>query len=169
MKLRNARRARKLSQAALAREAGCTQSAISMMELGRADAISRETLMKLAKILEVDIDLPPITDSPATSLSPVKRLCCPQGECPSNTPFAVAGTVSFWPKHQPAGHNGDFCAYCGEVLLHACPECQAPLNEGGHCARCGSSYVNQPLLTDTTPDAWAASRRQQLAEWRALL
>lgn len=170
-RLRDARRAKGLSQAALAREAGCTQSAVSMMEMGRPDALARETLLKLALLLDVPLGA---ADEPATEEKTPQilsgRVCCPQAECPSNIPFAAGRTVVFWPRRQPTGHSGSYCAYCGEVLLVACPGCDAPLSEGGHCGKCGASYVNPPGdIADVSATDWAAERRRQLAEWRALL
>ena len=53
--LRKARIAAGLTQAALAGQVGCTQSAVSMMEAGRPEALSRESLEKLAKVLNVTL------------------------------------------------------------------------------------------------------------------
>ena len=113
LRLRDARRGKRLSQAALAREAGCTQSAISMMELGRSDAVARETLLKIAAILDVPLDQAAVAAggaaAPRRAVAP--RLCCPQAECPSNVPFAVGESLSFWSGRQPEGHNGPYCAF----------------------------------------------------------
>ena len=49
--LRRARIDAGLTQAALAAQVGCTQSAISMMEAGRQEVLSKESLVKLAKIV----------------------------------------------------------------------------------------------------------------------
>ncbi len=170
LRLRDARRAKGLSQAALARTAGCTQSAVSMMELGRPDAVSRETLGKLAALLDVPLAAP--DEVPAPGVPPrgaAGRVCCPRAECPSNVPLAAGNDILFWPRRQPAGHAGRYCAYCGEVLLAACPECGAPLGEGGHCGACGAAYVNPPTVAGETAATWTAERRRQIAEWRALL
>ena len=170
LRLRDARRARRLSQAALAKEAGCTQSAVSMMELGRPDAVSRETLRKLAALLDITLEVPdevhPGTTAPHVSS---ERVCCPQAECPSNVPFAAGNAVVFWPRPQPAGRGGPYCGYCGEVVLAACPVCGRAMDEGGYCRGCGAAYVNPPVVSAISAGAWAAERRQQIAEWRALL
>ena len=84
-------------------------------------------------------------------------------------PLAAGNDILFWPRPQPAGHAGRYCAYCGEVLLAACPECGAPLGEGGHCGACGAAYVNPPTVAGETAATWTAERRRQIAEWRALL
>lgn len=170
LRLRDARRTKRLSQAALAKAAGCTQSAVSMMELGRPDAVSRETLRRLAILLDITLDVADEVqpDTVAPRLVPT-RVCCPQAECPSNIPFAAGNTVVFWPRPQQSGHDGSYCAYCGEVLLNACPVCGRPLGEGGHCCGCGSAYVNPPAASVMSADVWSAERRRQIAEWRALL
>jgi len=168
--MRDARRAKRLSQAALAREAGCTQSAVSMMEMGRADALSRETLRKIGALLDVEVG---VGDKPTRVAGDVsaagRRVCCPQPECPSNVPFAVGGVVVFWPRSRSSGDAGCYCAYCGEVLLSACPGCGRPLWEGGHCRICGAAYVNPPDAAGASAEVWAAERRRQIAEWHALL
>lgn len=170
VRLREARRAKGLSQAALARAAGCTQSAVSMMELGRPDAVSRETLRKIGALLDVAVGAPDEASAPeAVPALSSGRVCCPQAECPSNVPFAVNDAVVFWPWPQPAGSPRTYCAYCGEVLLAACPACGRPLGEGGHCRDCGAAYVNPPAGSGLAAEIWAAERRKHLAEWRALL
>ena len=58
-RLASARRAQGIPQSALAKQAGCAQAAVSMMENGRADALSRETIAKIASILKVKIDETP--------------------------------------------------------------------------------------------------------------
>ena len=169
-RLRDARRVKGLSQDAIAREAGCTQSAVSMMELGRQDAVSRETLRKIGALLDVEVGESDATRPAGRECTAAGgRVCCPQAECPSNVPFAVAGVVVFHPRAQPAGRAGVYCGYCGEVLLTACPVCARPLSEGGHCRDCGAAYVNSPAVPSLAPDVWAAEHRKQIAEWRALL
>jgi DNA-binding Xre family transcriptional regulator len=169
-RLRDARRVKGLSQHALAREAGCTQSAVSMMELGRPDAVSRETLRKIGALLDIEVGEPDAArPSEGAFTATGGRVCCPQAECPSNVPFAVAGSVVFLPGPQPAGRAGGYCGFCGEVLLTACPVCARPLGAGGHCRDCGAAYVNPPAAPGLTPDAWVAERRKQIGEWRALL
>lgn len=169
-RLRDARRAKGLSQAALAHEAGCAQSAVSMMELGRPDAVSRETLRKIGALLDVVVGDPAEAPSGGgEGVAETGRVCCPQAECPTNIPFAVNGAVIFQSRPQPAGATGRYCAVCGEVLVTSCPGCNRPLGAGGHCRDCGAAYVNPPAAPTQTADAWAAARREQIAAWRALL
>ena len=164
-RLAAARRAQGLSQGALAKQAGCVQAAISMMENGNANALSRETIAKIAGILKVEIDGE--GESVAQPVPVAGLAICPNGDCPSNVPFAVNGAVAFCLKAQPAGAK--YCAYCGEVLEHACSNCGAPIGEGAFCQRCGAPRVMPPAGDISDPVAWAAARRRELAELKALL
>ena len=159
-----ARRSQGIAQSALAKQAGCAQAAISMMENGKADALSRETIAKIAAILKVEING---EGEAAQPIAASGFAVCPNGDCPSNIPFAVNGTVAFWPKGQPSGAK--FCAYCGEVLEHACSNCGAPIGEGAFCQKCGAPHVMPPAGDIADPVAWAAARRRELAELRALV
>ena len=160
-----ARRAQGIAQSALAKQAGCTQTAVSMMENGKADALSRETIAKIAKILKVELDDP--AEPAAVVTAAAGAAVCPNGDCPSNIPFAVGGQLAFWPKSQPSGAK--FCAFCGEVLEHSCPNCGAPIVEGAFCRRCGSPLVMPPAGDIADAAAWAAARRREIAELKALL
>ena len=57
-KLRDARRAAKLSQGELAAEVGCKQSALSMFEQGRPTKLNDEVVEKLAKKFGVSLVAP---------------------------------------------------------------------------------------------------------------
>ncbi len=163
-RLASARRAQGIAQSALAKQAGCTQAAVSMMENGKVDALSRETIVKIAEILKVELDN---SAAPAVAVPVVGAAVCPNGDCPSNVPFAVGGQLVFWPKSQPSGAK--FCAFCGEVLEHACPNCGAPIGEGAFCRTCGSPLVMPPAGDIADAAAWAAARRREIAELKALL
>jgi transcriptional regulator with XRE-family HTH domain len=167
--LRDARRAKGLTQSALARELACQQSAISMLEGGRSEALSQETIARLAALLGVTlagVAAPVVT----SAVVPSGRAYCPQTACPSNVPFAVNGEVIFWPRPQPGNPPGRHCAYCGEVLVAGCPACGVPVSEGGCCRACGAVLVPPPAAVDAaSAEAWAAERRRQIAAWRALL
>ncbi|MBQ6246918.1 MAG: helix-turn-helix domain-containing protein, partial [Kiritimatiellae bacterium] len=164
-RLAAARRVQGIPQSALAKQAGCAQAAISMMENGNATALSRETIAKIAEILKVELDGE--GESAAQPAPAMGIAVCPNGDCPSNVPFAVNGTVAFWPKGQPSGAK--FCAYCGEVLEHACANCGAPIGEGAFCQKCGATRVMPPAGDISDPVAWVAARRRELAELKALL
>ena len=164
-RLAAARRAQGIPQSALAKQAGCAQAAVSMMENGKPDALSRETVSKIAAILKVDLGEETSSTSPAPTMG---LAVCPNGDCPSNVPFAVNGSVAFWPKKQPSP-GAKFCAYCGEVLEHACSNCGAPIGEGAFCQKCGAPHVMPPAEEIADPAAWAAARRREIAELKALL
>lgn len=168
-RLRDARRARGLTQAVLAEQAGCKQSALSMMESGRMDALAGGTVARIAEILGVP-HAPAPADAPEArpAAPPAGRSLCPNGDCPSNVPFVVNGELLFWPRRQP-GAAGRHCAICGEVLTDRCRHCGAPVTAGACCAQCGTAHVLPPASVSDAPEAWAEKRRRQLADWRALL
>jgi len=165
--LRLARRAKGLTQADLARLVGCQQSAISMMEAGQTTALGRETLAKMAVELGVTWAAASEPAVPVVARQ-LGQAHCPDPECPSNVPFVVNGTLVFWPRPQPGSH-GSHCAYCGEVMARLCPNCGAAALPGACCRVCGASYVPPPVKGDADVETWAAARRRQIAEWRALL
>jgi transcriptional regulator with XRE-family HTH domain len=167
-RLRDARRGRGLTQHALAAQAGCQQSAISMLESGRPDAVARPTLERIQALLGVTVLAPEGLGDGGIALSPVGRPHCPSAACPSNVPFALNGEVIFWPRPQP-GVAGRHCAYCGEPLARTCRQCGAAAAEGACCRDCGTAWVEAPAEAATDAEAWAERRRRQLAEWRALL
>jgi len=168
-KLRDARRSRGLTQAALAQLVGCQQSAVSMMESGRMSALAQETIIKIASELNVVLTS---TSAPSTLSvpAPLRGVAfCPDPGCPSNVPFVVNGILVFWPYPQPAHAAGGHCMHCGEVLSHVCEKCGLPAAPGACCRHCGAAYIAPPAIPVSDPDAWALARRQQIAEWRALL
>ena len=54
--LKKRRKAEGITQLALAKEIGCKQSAISMMEGGNLDALSEDKLQKVAQKLGVELE-----------------------------------------------------------------------------------------------------------------
>ena len=126
--IREARLRRHLSQSALARQVGCKQSALSMYEGGRAGALGAETVGKLCA---------------AAARPQGTRVYCPNPACPSNLPVRVGENVVLVPHGHLAEEGEVHCAWCGEVLERACPECGAPLNAGAHCVRCGAAYLTE--------------------------
>lgn len=165
-RLAEARREKGLTQSFVARQVGCKQSAISMLESGRTDKVAEETVEKIAGLL--DVALNPVPEREASYLQtpavPSGFGFCPDAECPGNVPFTVAGRVLFWASLQ----TGVRCRYCGEVLETACPSCGAPLREGACCSSCGEPFVAPAVPPGVEPAAWAASRRRALSELRAL-
>lgn len=165
--LRAARRAKGLTQVELAQRVGCQQSAVSMMESGRATALARETLVRIAGELGVVLEDATATSSSVVMSSPPASAYCTEPECPSNIPFVVSGALIFWPRPQPVA-GGRHCAFCGEVLARVCGTCGAPAAAGACCRECGASFVPPPDTLRADSEAWAAERRRQIAEWRAL-
>ena len=145
-KLRDARRAAKLSQSELAAEVGCKQSALSMFEQGRPTKLNDEVVEKLAKKFNISLTPPPstfpsISNSNFTSNLPLRGFC-PNPNCPSNKPYLVDGRELRLPDREMADPVGaKFCAICGEVLEKRCPNCGSPVHAGGICSLCGEPYV----------------------------
>ncbi len=165
--LREARRAKGVTQAELAQRVGCQQSAISMMEAGRVTALAPETRARIAA--ELGVLLEAGTSECAVAAAPARvRAFCPDPDCPSNVPFVVSGALVFWPRGESVA--GDrHCACCGEVLARSCGRCGAAVTAGACCRDCGTAYVPSAALPVADPAAWAEARRRQIAEWRALL
>ncbi|NLB68067.1 MAG: helix-turn-helix transcriptional regulator, partial [Lentisphaerae bacterium] len=122
--LRKARIGAGLTQASLANKGGCTQSAISMMEAGRREAISRESLVKLADLLGVELPDSEKTDTYETEFFPVTGIAvCGNFNCLSNMPYLVGDEIYFYPLGM-AGH-GKHCVICGELIMCKCQTCDA--------------------------------------------
>lgn len=170
-RLAEARRAKGITQSALAARVGCKQSAISMLEAGQASKIARESVQRIADILEVRLDP---ADSPETPEIPAAPLpghaFCPNAACLSNVPYLVDGRLLFWPATQPGGaRDARACAVCGELLEHLCPNCGAALTQGACCPACGLPKVTDTVSGTLTDAAeWSARRRRDIAEWRSL-
>ena len=147
LRLREARRAAKLSQSELAAEVGCKQSALSMFEQGDGTKLNDAVIGKLAKKFGVSLE----ADAPAGKptgmclVASASRGFCPNPKCPSNAAYAVDGRTLLRPDRtaaDPAG--GKYCALCGEVLEKRCPNCGAPVHDGAICSFCGEPYVSIP-------------------------
>ena len=144
-KLRDARRAAKLSQSELSAEVGCKQSALSMFEQGDGTKLNDAVIGKLAKKFGVSLEesVPVNKLTVASTAVSVSRGFCPNPNCPSNAAYAVDGRTLLRPDRSaadPAG--GKFCALCGEVLEKRCPNCGAPVHDGAICSFCGEPYVS---------------------------
>ena len=175
---RRKRREMGLTQSALAREAGCKQSAISMFEAGRGDVLSRTLVERMAEILGIDpASLP--GEGRAGITAALVRKYCPVDECPSNIPYAVQGQLCFMPQSILAhGNEKTLCRYCGEILERGCPnpDCHAPVAEAAFCPACGTGYVPATVVPSPTPADWADVQRGRIGdvmrlagrEWRAM-
>jgi DNA-binding Xre family transcriptional regulator len=168
-KLLAARRRRGMTQSELAVQTGCRQSAISMMERGKPDALSWQKLEAVAALLDVDIsdyatkkdDTVEATKIPATSVAGI----CPVFDCPSNLPFVVNGRLLVLPRTTVRGGERH-CAYCGELLESLCPECGAPVVAGrACCGECGAAYITVPQEVEGggSMHEWATRQRRDIA------
>lgn len=171
--LRQARITAGLTQAALAAQVGCKQSAVSMMEAGRPEALSRESLEKAASILNVT--LPTREESTASVsgrmapavLGHARVGICTNFNCPSNLPYRVGESVYFMPLGT-AG-TGEHCVYCGEILQHRCVQCGHEVTTtGGCCGHCGVPWVEFPEDYVQDIAAWIEARIQSLEHLRKI-
>lgn len=169
--VRSARRAKSLTQAALASAVGCTQSAISMFEGGRADALSAEFVQKIAGILGIEAKSLAINQKAVGLSGSAVLKFCPADECPANIPYVVQGRLIFKPAmvEEDVGFAGR-CRYCGEPLQACCSNagCGAAVNEGSFCASCGTAYILSSVGSRGEPQAWADAQRGRIREVRDL-
>ena len=144
-KLRDARRAAKLSQSELAVEVGCKQSALSMFEQGDGTKLNDEVVGKLAKKFGVSLEESVSLLTRVSTVTSASRGFCPNPKCPSNAAYAVDGRTFLRPDRDAADPvGGKFCALCGEVLEKRCPNCGASVHDGAICSFCGEPYVSIP-------------------------
>ncbi len=164
--LRQARRAQGISQTALAEESGCTQSAISMMEQGRHNALSKDKLARLAEILQVTVALD------QTEPDQPQQGFCPNHYCPSVHLYAAGTEILLWPQLCLVSElHGRYCRYCGEVMETSCRQCKHAVAEGACCRHCGTPYIStdaaiqselrERRTTAATPPAAAVESRYQ--------
>ncbi len=163
IRLRDARRANGLTQSALAAQADCKQSAISMMEQGNAAALSREKVRHIGQIL--NIETPELAEEACSLPGISARVFCPVYDCPSNRPFTVGERLLLLPKPIPSHGRSTRCAMCGELLERTCPECKIPVGPGACCGDCGTPYVTAPTELPIPLSQWSAD---QLARIQSL-
>jgi len=158
--VRDARRQKGLTQAELARQAGCTQSALSMFESGQDSALATETLRKIAGLLGIAFE-----ESPAAPPLVAGRVFCPNFQCPAAFPYCVGDELLVRPYYLEHARH---CPHCGEVLLAACPHCGSPAGEhfGACCATCGKHLAPAALPGGVAPREWLRARRAEAAVWR---
>lgn len=166
-RLAKARRAKAMTQSALAEAVGCKQSAISMLESGQTSKISGESVAKIAALLEVPLPEAEPSVAPAP-LPEYGQGFCPNAHCFSNIPYVIADELIFWPRPAAGGAAARHCVVCGELLERRCPHCGAAADGGAACASCGGMRVTNTLPPETDAAAWAAARRREIAEWRDL-
>ena len=149
LKIKEARRAAKLSQSIVAAEVGCKQSALSMFEQGDGTKLNEEVVNKLAQRFGISLtekEPEPIREVPTNFAVPTEIRVhgfCPNAHCPSNKIYEVDGRTYDLPNRLTADPvGGKFCALCGEILEKRCPNCGAPLHDGAICSICGDPYVS---------------------------
>ncbi|MBT7058727.1 MAG: helix-turn-helix transcriptional regulator [Lentisphaerae bacterium] len=169
---RSRRREMSMTQAALAEQAGCKQSAVSMFEAGRVTALSTATIEKMAGILDVDLSSVDLSGEAKPSTDVVLKYC-PVDGCPSNVPYVVCGRLCYTPAmvRSPAAQLTR-CAGCGDLLQECCPnsECKALVSEGVCCPECGTSYVSVTGgTTGAEAEQWADEQRARIREIREMV
>jgi len=163
-----ARKAKGLTQSALALAVGCKQSAISMLESGQPSKLSAENIEKIAAELGIALVLPAAQIVAALPAATAVKGYCPNAHCPSNIPYWLQGRAVFQPRVQEMA-QGRFCAHCGEVLETACPNCGRAVHvPGAFCTQCGEVRVTNTLTEQENSETWVTARRQMLAELRTL-
>lgn len=169
--VRDARCAKGVTQSKLAGLVGCRQSAISMFESGRADAISQKTLSAIAGELGLDAKALSAMDLRRVTARSLLLKYCAVDDCPSNVPYTVRGRIRFSPAmvEAPAGEQTR-CSLCGDILEDRCPneDCRAELNEGAFCGQCGTAYVSSVREKPDNADERAATIRARISELRAM-
>jgi len=165
--VREARRAKGLTQSQLADHVGCKQSAISMFEGGRTDVLSADTISRVAKELAIDMQSVAEPDPRRMPSEPWVLKYCPVDSCPSNIPYAIGEQVLFRPStlRAPAAETTR-CPDCGELLESSCSHCQANLREGACCCSCGTPFVTAVHPTPPAVQEWADRQRQRIRELR---
>jgi transcriptional regulator with XRE-family HTH domain len=135
--VRRKRHEKHVSQVELAQSVGCSQTAISKIEAGELDALSKEKLTLLCRELGLSF---PGSPSEVLVLS-----FCGNSDCPLGWREVVNGKLIVLPgmfRLEPAMNQ--FCKACGTLLLSACQEikCGAPAQEGAaFCIKCGTALV----------------------------
>lgn len=168
--VRRTRREKALTQSELAELAGCKQSAISMFESGRTDALSAKNVQRIAELL--GIDLKSLAVPAPGEPTEVTLKCCPVDKCPSNVPYVAGDRLCFKPAMVSAPAKAKTrCGYCGEVMESRCTnrDCRAELSEGAFCPECGTEYVvATTTLSGWQLGKWAGEERARIREIRQM-
>ena len=169
LRLKVARRACGMSQTELAKAVDCKQSAISMMERGRPDALSHEKLRAIAKVLGLDLLDSMVVD--AIDRGEFLLKICPIPDCPSNLPYVVSGQLMFLPQPVRAlATSVTRCVYCGEILESTCSTCGNAIRPGACCDSCGNAYISGiESVTQDDHAAWASRQMENVLKIRGML
>ncbi|MDP6524957.1 MAG: helix-turn-helix transcriptional regulator [Kiritimatiellia bacterium] len=165
---RRTRREKGITQAELARLAGCTQSAVSMFEAGRRDAVNDATIQTIASVLDIDLKGPDATGAEAAAAAFVAKYC-PIDDCPSNFPYLVRNRVLLMPGIvNSAVQEKTRCRLCGELLESTCSngDCMAPVTRGACCHLCGTPYVSFIGELNESPELFVSRRQTEVRNLR---
>jgi DNA-binding XRE family transcriptional regulator len=169
--LREARRRKGLTQSEVAEQVKCKQSAISMFEAGRSGALARDLILKLAKLLDVDVKTESLQAEEVPSPGPLRLKYCPLADCPSNVPYVVGGRLCFRPSLvEESVAVRSRCRLCGEPMEASCPnpECRTDVAEGSFCRTCGAPYVVSALVEAPDSEHWAEAQRTRIRDLQAM-
>jgi transcriptional regulator with XRE-family HTH domain len=161
-KLAALRQEKELSQEALARRAGLSQTTVSRLEKGEQVA-STQTLAKLARALGTSLaELVPEDALKAADGDGDTHAFCPNPFCVRNKLTKKDGrAVVFWESWQSVSAEKwadvNFCRSCGSDLVKECAGCGKRMAEKGglYCVRCGEKLTQRP-----TQDEWKKIREQ---------
>jgi len=158
--LREARKARSLTQIQLKEQLGCSQSQISELEQGIHNAVSRDLLNRIAETLGVDLsefERQEISTAPEAS----KYGYCANQACPAARPFVVSGIPRMKPHFVTLASGAKNCEFCGDVLACQCQQgdCGFPVNPGFFCRRCGKPFIDLPNSVTNKETAEAKARQ----------
>jgi transcriptional regulator with XRE-family HTH domain len=168
---RQARRDRGLTQSELAAQVGATQSAVSMFEAGKADALAEDTIRAMATAMGIDLPSAGEGRQPARGTAAGVAKFCPAYDCPGNVPFLIGGRVRTLVSPVCALESEPTrCRLCGELLERCCPNaaCRAPVAAGAFCARCGTAYIATPPAAESDPAGFVRGRAEDLRSLHAL-
>lgn len=158
--IRQARRQKGLRQTEVATQIGARQSAVSMFERGRSDALSEAKVKAFAELVGVTLDAAALGRTPSRDVGRGVLKYCPHPDCPANVPFVVGGGLVVRPNlvRAAAGTN-TACRYCGEWLEESCAACGVGVADQPVCMACGAPYVDGTKLAGDDPAAWAQAQR----------
>lgn len=144
--IRQARQARRMTQAELGKLVGCSQGTISNVENGDLDALSDDSLDRLCEVLGIDPSSrkEAILDEALREVETLAFCSCPV--CPRGQTF-LTDRLAVRPAmfRILAGPHGTFCPACGTPLQTQCSECLTPLVAGAaFCTGCGRPLVEKP-------------------------
>jgi DNA-binding XRE family transcriptional regulator len=170
--LARARRAKGMTQSALADAVGCKQSALSMLEAGHAAKVAHETVERSPRCWRSRWKRQPRGALPV--LRPDRRehprllsACRLFFQCALRGERRAALLAAAQADGRAAAAH---CAVCGELLERCCPHCGAPVvTAGACCPACGGERVANTLPPETDCEPGPPSGRRAIAEWRSLI